>query len=502
MTHLMETHKLPEVVDNGGLIARRIIALADKDEDMGAMLARALICRQQDVMGDGTATAAVLFQAIYDRGVQYLASGGNATRLRHHLDKALPTLLNALDDMTFPIAGKDNLTRLAETLCHDRVLAQMLGEIFDIIGEYGQLDIRKDQGRGLRREYVEGMYWNSGLFSRDRLGEPGVFQNEYENTAILLIDFRVDEPRDFMPLLEQAVANRVEALVIVAPDLSENAMAGLLLANQKLPNFQVMAVKTPGTNAEDRAAAIEDIAVLTGASPLLRAAGHTLQQAAYRDFGWARRVWANPRSFGLVGGKGDPRRLRQHLGSLQTRFARSNDPDERDRVQHRIGKLMGGSATLWIGGSTEPEIAYQKSLAERTARTIRAAVREGVVPGGGVALLACRAAMDGRHTDCTDPDERAAYRILHHALAEPARAIFANAGYDPGDMMAQISGADKGCGFDVRTGSVVDMQAAGIVDSTAVIKAALHNAVATAGLALSIDVLVHHRQPEIVTHPG
>ncbi|HLV36845.1 MAG TPA: chaperonin GroEL [Spirillospora sp.] len=496
---LVHPGKLPELLDSGGIVARRIIELADRGEDVGAMLLRALVCRQHDDMGDGTATAAVLFQAVFDASLRYVAAGGNAARLRYHLERALPLILNQLDSMTVFVEGKERLVNIANSICHDPPMADLLGEIFDIIGPYGQIDIRKDQARGLRREYVEGMYWNGGLFSRAMIADAANQRTVYENAALFLSDFEVEEPRDLLPLIEAAVEAKISALVIVIRRLSEKAMSLVVAANRP-EKLRVMAVKLPGSNPVDRDGALEDLAVLTGAVPLLRVAGSTLESVRPEHFGRSRRAWADLRNFGIVAGKGNTRALRQHLFHLEEQFNRTADPELRKKIQARIGRLMGGSATLYVGGATKLEIEARKALAERTAETLRGAVREGVLPGGGVALLNCRAALEDY--DSADPDERAACQILVKALAEPARVIYANAGYDPSEVMAKLAYAPPGHGFDVITGQIIDMQQAGILDSAPVLKHALRSAVTTAGLALSVDVLVQHRKPETATQPG
>ncbi len=499
ISRLDNDKKTPEILDNGGLIARRVIELRQRDEDIGAMLARAMLCRQQDVLGDGSATAAVLLQALYKGGLRYLAAGGNAMRLRHYLERALALALADLDAQTVAVHGKDKLAQVAEAICQDAPLAKLLGEIFDIIGAYGQLDIRKDKGRGLRREYIEGMFWNSGLFSRDMIENQKDLQTVYEEPAIVIADFQINDPRHIMPMLEIAVAQKIERLLLIAGDLSSNAIAGLRLANGKLKNFRVMAVRGPGLNPADRQTAIEDLAVLTGAAPLLKVAGQDLRQITRANFGAARRAWASPHNFGIIGGKGDPRQLRRHVRNLQVQYQKTKDSQRRDSLQGRIGKLMGGSATLWIGGLSQTEIDSRKALAEATANTLRAAVKEGVLPGAGLAFLHCRGQLRSKMTG-GEADERAAYRILYEALAEPARAIYENAGYEPGAIFAQLSQAAEQHSFDVIRGQLVERHS--LLDSAAVLKLALRNAVLTAGLALTIDVLVQHKQPEIARAPG
>ena len=500
VTPLTENKNTPEILDNGGVIARRVIELHRREEDIGAMLTRALICRQHDSMGDGSATTAVLFQAIYNGGLHYLASGGNPMRLRHYFEKALRPLLAELDEQTCKVDGKQMLAQVAQSICYDAELAGLLGEIFDIIGAYGRLDIRKDNGRELRREYVEGMAWDSGLFSRDMILNRAELQTVYEEPALVLIDSKVGDPRHVMPMLEIAVEKKIEKLVLVAADMSNDAMAGLLMANGKLKDFQVMAVRGPGLNADDRLAALDDLAVATGAEPLIQDAGYSLKDITYQQFGAARRAWASPHNFGIIGGKGDPRKLRKHIALLQNRLNAVEDAQDREKLVKRIGRLMGGSATLWIGGVSETEIEQRKELAQNTAAAMRTAVSEGVLPGAGSAYLRCRQVLEDRMSNAVDTDERASYRILYDALAEPARAIYENAGYEPGEVMARLAWADNGYGFDVLRNQVIEND--GIMDCAAILKAALRHAVHTAGMVLTVDVMVHHKTPEIARQPG
>lgn len=492
----------PEVLDSGGVIARRIIELANGDEDMGAMLLRAAICRQQDDIGDGTATTAVLFQEIFNQGLRYIAAGGNAIRLRHHLEHALPIVLCELDKQTFAIEGQEALTKMANSLSHDPPMAQLMGEIFDVIGEYGQLDIRKHHGRELRRDYVEGVYYNnSGLFSREMITDKLASRTEFNKAHIFLCDFVIEDPRELFPVIETAVKAKVRSLAIIARGMSETAMS-LVFAANKPDRFETMAIKLPDSNPTYRMAVLEDLAMLTNATPMLKVAGDTLVAVTPEHFGQARHVWATHHQFGIRAGRGNPRKLREHITTLEKAFSVNKDSDERQHLEARIGKLMGGTATLWIGGSTEPEIELRKALAERVASTMRSAVREGAVLGGGRALMNICSVLEKRRDAASDADEGAAYHILIKAFDEPARAICENAGYDPSEVLAKLSCEDCTQGFDVLTNSMVNMVDAGILDCAAVQKMAVRNAISTAALALTIDVLVHHRKPEIVGQPG
>jgi chaperonin GroEL len=244
--------------------------------------------------------------------------------------------------------------------------------------------------------------------------------------------------------------------------------------------------------------ALDDLSHRTGAKAFVKAAGESLESVKPCDFGGVRRFWADDKIFGIVGGGGNPAVLRQHLRSLRSLYHSATETDVRKKTLERIGELMGSSVTLWVGGFTEPEINARKSLAQRAALTMRAAVQEGVVPGGGVALLNCRAALKRARGAVWDDDETAAYRILIEALSAPAHAIYRNAGYDPGEVMGKLMHENVDMGFDVVSGQVVNCCEAGILDSVLVLKTSVRNAIQTAGLALTIDSLVHLAEPEMV----
>lgn len=494
------TQKTPELLDNGGMIARRIVQLSERSSDAGAMFIRHMLWRVHEEAGDGTATAAVLFHAIYNEGIRYLASGGNAMRLRGFLEHGLRLILNELEQLTIPVAGKKQLANVAETLCHDPELAKHLGEIFDIIGDSGQLDIRSGYGRALGSEYPDGSYWEQGIISREILGETEFSIAELQDVHVLISDQKIESPRDLMPLLEQAMHANVRTLLIVAQDYADS-VKGFLVTNWKRDVFKAIAIKIPGNIPDDQRAFMEDIAVLTGGTPIFKAAGQTLETAHLNDLGRARRAWANAVHFGIIAGKADPTALRQHISNLRTLEQTTLNPDLRQKLQQRLGKFRGGSATLSIGGSTDTEIKSRKALAERSAQAMRGAVRAGVVPGGGVALLNCQAALKPLLANHADADERAAYRILHQALEMPLRTIVSNAGIDVGTVLAECNHHGNGYGWDARSGQVVDVVEAGIFDVSTVVRSAVAAAISSAALALTVDVLVHHKNPEQTIQP-
>jgi chaperonin GroEL len=492
----------PELLDNGGVIAKRIIQLPDYRADVGAMFVRDMLWRLQEQEGDGTATAAVLFQATFNEGVRLVAAGLNARRLQGFLEEGIEVILNELRRQTVPVNDAHHLAQVAFTVCQDRELSDLLGEIFDIVGGYGRLEIREGSSRGLEREYVEGIYWERGLLSRQMVADPQRLRSELEDAAIVLSDLNIQEPQQILPVLVTAFQAGLKRLLIVADEIADSALS-LLLANSKPDHMQILAVKTPGFGREQQADFLVDAAVLCGGRPFLRATGDTFKAIRSEDFGRARRVWADLRSFGLIGGMGDPRQLRRHLAALRAAHSETDDLALRGKLHERIGRLMGGSATLRVGGVTVRDIEARKELTERTAAAVRGAMQEGVVPGGGVALLACRPALQ-RCIDAThDPEARAAYQILLRAVAEPLRTIVANAGYDPSDALAEVRMAGPGYGFDVLTGRVTEMGAAGITDPANVVKAVTYAGLTSAALALTIDVMVHRtEQPAHATPPS
>jgi chaperonin GroEL len=274
-----------------------------------------------------------------------------------------------------------------------------------------------------------------------------------------------------------------------------------LQTNKNPERIQVLAVKTPGWDKEQQADALVDLAVLTGGRPYIRAAGETLIRINPSHFGHARRAWVETMNFGIVGGKGDPRKLRQHIATLRSAYEKTEAVAQRDLLRQRIGKLLGGSATLWVGGITESEIQARTERAERTAKSVRSAMIEGILPGGGVALLACQPALLQRKRASTVDDERAAYEILSQAITEPFRAILTNAGYVPGEVLIKMELAGPGFGFDVNCGEVVHMLRDGVADPAYVVKSAVYAGISSAALALTVDTLIHPAKPERAALP-
>jgi chaperonin GroEL len=492
--------KRPELLDNGGLIARRILQLQDRNADMGAMFLRHVLWRQRERAGDGTATTAVLFQSIYNQGITYITAGGNPMRLRSHLERGMRIILEQLEALARPLGGREQIAQFAAVLCHDADLAAMIAEVLDMVSGHGAIDVRSGRGRALERQYVLGSYFKGKPLSEWILADQPSRRVELQEAALLVSDLNLTDPAELVPLLRLVDQAGIQNLMVVAREASEQSVAALLAAGRAPRPCRILLVKAPDA-VTGQSAMLHDLALLTGARVLLRVAGDSLRKLRLEDLGHARRVWSDEEFFGVVSGKGPPGPLRAHVGSLRAAFEHAEEPDVRQKIRDRIGKLLGGTAVLWVGGVSEIDIGIRKELAARTLEATRATIGKGVVPGGGTALLACRARLQELAGQATDLDERMAYQILSRALEEPTRTILHNAGYDVGRGMGEIARAGPGYGFDVRSEQVVDMVAEGLIESAGVLGAALHAAIASAALALTIDVLVQTRLPELSFEP-
>jgi Chaperonin GroEL (HSP60 family) len=486
--------RTPEVLEDAGVIARRVIQLKDRQADVGAMLLRDVLWRVQKQVGDGTATAAILFASLYEQGVRYIAAGGNAMQLRKALERGIETILKALDAQTQAIQGQKNLTRLAESLCFDAGLAPMLGEIFDTVGHYGFIELRNSNSRQTSHRYVAGSYWPSKTLSPYFYTNPGALRYDLYDAAILLSDLDFNDPREMTSVVQSVLQSEHKALLIVANSLSESVL-GLLVAAGRATPLKVVAVQAPEAGVA-RIAALQDLAALTGARPLLKDAGDSLRGWKLSDLGGARHIWSDNRRLGIVSGQGDPRRLRQHIRSLQAAYEAA-ESDKKEPIRNRIGRLLGCSAAILIGGDTESEINLLEERLKKSCALMRLALHDGVLPGGGIALLNCQEALNDLYTTSDQDEQRAAYSMLMRALEEPFNTIVSNAGYEPAAIRSELNNAPAGFGFDALTGQVVDMTAAGIYEITQVLKQAVRIGFSGAATALTIDTVVHKRKPEV-----
>lgn len=489
-------HEAPEILDDGAIIARRIIQITPRGADVGAMLLRHALWRMHEEVGDGATTMAVLYQAILSEGVRAITQGGcNAMLLRAGLEKGLSAIQESLQQAAHPLVGKAAIARFACGLVQGNcALAEMLGELFDIVGAEGLVVVEKGNRLGLEREYIEGTYWHlSGWFSRHFVTDATRQQTTFEDAALLISNLAITEPEQLIPVLEQCAKAGVRKLVITAKAISDRTV-GLLVQNNQAKTGSTLVVRTPRVQEADQVAAMEDMAALTGGRVFYAAANPDFRAFQLADLGYARRAWATQSLFGLFGGKGDPRQVRQHIRHLRGQLKTAASEHEEQMLRERLGRMTGGTAILRVADATDTGSAALKTLALRAVTTLRHALNGGVVAGGGVALLQTQQAL--AHLSTANMDEATAYNILQRALEEPLRVLAQNAGYYPATIVEQVKAAAPGCGFDARSGQVVDMAQSGIQDALLILQKALAVAVSGATQALTTDAIVHHRKPQ------
>jgi chaperonin GroEL len=500
VTREISANRSPELLDSGGVIARRIIELPDPDENVGAMYVRGALWNLHERVGDGVATAAILFQSIFNEGLKYIAAGGNAMVLRRNLEAGMAIIIRSLDELVVPISGEEALTGVAKTVCHDHDMAAALGKLISIIGEYGMLDIRAGHGRGIERELIAGSYWPGAIQSKKMIYDALQNRTVFESAAILVTDLEIEEPQELMPVIKAAVDAKISRLVIMCSKAAEQVQ-GLMFQSKSSEKLQMIAVKVPGLRSDVQMTNMIDMALLTGGKTLVKAAGDTLEGVTPEHFGFARRIWASEDYTGIVHPQGDPKDTRRHIDILRTAFQNAQNSEDRQRLQERIGKLLGGAAGIDVGGLTETEMDTRQQLAKRTADALRGAIRDGILPGGGTALLSCRKALDEMLEKDNSVDSRAAHRILNTALEAPFRALMANSGHSPGKILSKVERTGLSLGYDLVSEQVCEMIPNGILDVATVQKQAVVSAIRSASMALTIDVLVHRKSPPMVTDP-
>ncbi len=489
----------PELLDSGGLIARRITQLPDADADVGAMLLRQLLWRVHEDVGDGTATTAVLFQAILQQSLKLVAAGWNPMRLRDCLEAALPFINTQLNAMTQPV---ESVLDAARCYCPDDEVADVLAEIVTALGPYASVEIQAGHHQHVEREYIPGTFWSSsGLLAASNIADVAARSVEVEHPAILATDFDLEDPRDLEQPLRCAVQMGAPGLVIVARSVSDTVRGFLATARGGF-SFQLACVKTPGQDTTAQMLALQDLARLTGCFPLFRAGGQSISGVTVSDLGRAQAAWATRSNFGIRDGAAEAT-VDAYIRELQRQLAAAPDVPARLGLYERMGRFLGASAILRVGGSTALEIKARQETARRALRTLRLAAVEGVVPGGGSALRQTGIRCADYAAACQDDEERAVYNLLARALAEPFRVLVANSGAEPAAALTLLENAAGGwrVGYDVIGQRAVDMVDAGIVDPTAVVQAAVQGAVKTAALCLTLDVIVHHRLPEQAINP-
>lgn len=490
----------PELLDDGGTIARRILKLDDADADVGAMLLREILWRQREVYGDGAATAAVMFQTVFAEGQRFISAGGNAMLLRQALETGLSCLLKSLQQQIRPLETQADIERVARSIGGDGDVAATLADIFDVLGAHGAIEVREG-GRELGHEFFLGSFWESQVPSNIVFEAVVGHRIELQNTAWLISDFALEDLTALVKLVTDTVAAGYNSLVIVAKSFSQQIIAAQG-ANSRMEGFQLVYLEPTGL-VDEQEAALDDLALITGGQVLRTMAGHSLDGVRREYLGESELAWVDRNRFGIIAGGGDEAVVERQVETLEARYSRSDDERQQVLLRARIGRLRGGSAVVYAAGSSESELQYQTKVISRTIAAMRAALLGGTLPGGGAALLRCLDTLRERYDNSADLYERAAWDILRKAAEAPCRMLLENAGHEaPGLVVDQIASAVNGAGYDLRVGPVVDMHREGVVDSAAALMGAARNGIGGAALALTVDTIVHRANPPLAIEPG
>jgi chaperonin GroEL len=476
----------PPVIANSGVVVAREIELRDRFENIGAQLVKEVASKTSDVAGDGTTTATVLAQAIVQEGMKFVAAGMNPMDLKRGIDKAVEAAVEGLKRLSKPCTSRNEIAQVGSiSASGDAAVGEIIAQAMDKVGKEGVITV--EDGKGLQNEVdlVEGMQFDHGYLSPYFISDAEKQSAALEDPYILLYDKRISAIHDLLPLLEQ-VAKAGKPLLVVAEDVDGEALATLVVNNLR-GTFKSCAVKAPGFG-DRRKAMLEDIAIVTGGTVVSEELGLTLEKVALTDLGRARRVVAAKDDTTIIGGAGDATKIESRVKQLRAQIAEASSDYDRDKLQERIAKLAGGVAVIKVGAATETAMKEKKSRIEDAVHATRAAVEEGILPGGGVALLRVRRAIAQLTGDNRDQD--AGIKIVLRALEEPLRQIVANAGVEPSVVLQRVvEGADQ-FGYDVTAGAYGDLIAMGIVDPTKVARSALQNAASIAGLILTTDAMV------------
>jgi len=481
---LQRSFGAPTVINSGVVVAKEV-QLPDPLENMGAQMVREAASKTSDVAGDGTTTATLLAYALVVEGMKHVAAGLNPMDLKRGIDLACGAVAAELKSMARPCAARTEIEQVATVSANsDKAIGQIVADAMEKVGKEGVISVEDGSGLQSELEVVEGMQFDRGFLS------PYFINAEkqrcvLEDAFILVTDRKISSIQDLLPVLE-IVAKAGKPVLIVAEDVEGEALATLVV-NMLRGILKACAVKAPGFG-DRRKAMLQDIAVLTGARVISEEAGLKLENAKQGDLGRARRVEIDKDDTTLIGGAGDAKKVASRVAQIREELAVATSDYDKEKLQERVAKLAGGVAVVKVGAATEMEMKERKARVEDAVHATRAAVEEGVLPGGGVALLRARAKVAGLRGDNADQD--AGVRIVLRALEEPMRQIVANAGGEPSVVVARVGAGEGNFGFNALTDQYGDMVAMGILDPCKVTRTALQNAASVAGLVLTTDCMI------------
>jgi chaperonin GroEL len=493
----------PTVTHDGVTVAKEI-ELEDPYENMGAQLLKEAATKTNDIAGDGTTTATVLAHTLVTEGLKNVAAGANPMLLKRGIEKATAAVADAIREMAIEINTKEEIASVASISAQDREIGELIAEVMDKVGKDGVITVEESKGLAFETEYVEGMQFDRGYISPYFITNPEAMEASLEEPYILIHEKKISAAQDIVPILEKLIQTGKRDLVIIAEDVDGEALATLVL-NKLRGTFNVLAVKAPGFG-DRRKAMLQDIAILTGGTVISEETGRKLETATLADLGRCDKVVSTKEDTTVVGGHGSEEDIKGRINQIKAEIDISTSDYDKEKLQERLAKLAGGVAVIRVGAATEVELKEKKHRVEDALSATRAAVEEGIVPGGGVALINALGALDKVET--AYPDEQTAVNMLRRALQEPMRGIARNAGMDGAVVVEEVrrlqkSEKDERIGYDVMSGEYQDMVKAGIIDPAKVTRGALENAASIAAMILTTEALITDiPEPEPPMPPG
>ncbi|HVU75486.1 MAG TPA: chaperonin GroEL [Candidatus Paceibacterota bacterium] len=491
----------PTITNDGVSIAKEI-TLADKFEDMGASIVKEVATKTNDKAGDGTTTAVVLTHAIIDEGLKRTAMGANSMMVRRGIEAAAKDAVEELKKMAKPVKGKEDVRQVATISAESEELGKAIADIVEKVGKDGVVTVEESQSIGIETDYVEGMEFDKGYVSAYLITNTERMEAEAKDAPILITDRKISTVKDIIPLLEKVAQSGKRELVIIADDVDGEALATFIV-NRLKGGFNVLAVKAPGYG-DRKKEMLADIAITVGAQVITEDLGLSLEKAELNMLGRANRVVATKDSTTIVGGKGKKAEIEKRIAQLRTQVSNTDSKFDKEKLEERIAKLSGGVAVIRVGAATETEMKYLKDKIEDAVNATKAAIAEGIVPGGGASLakVSAKLAKNLEKMKAQGSEFGVGYGILVNALTAPFKQIVRNAGReDEMVLLAEISGAGTK-GFNAATEEIVDMIAAGVIDPVKVTRSGVENAASAAAVLLTTEAAVADIPEEKKALPG
>jgi len=487
----------PTITKDGVTVAKEI-ELEDKFENIGAELIKEVASKTNDVAGDGTTTAALLAQAMITEGLKMVSSGVSPIELRQGMEKKVAEIVANLKKMSKTISTKEEIAQVASISANDKEIGQIIAEAMEAVGKDGVITVEEGQTFGVTKEVVEGMQFDKGYVSGYMMTNTETMKAEFNEPYILITDKKIASVQEILPLLEKIVQSGKKDLVIIADEIEGEALATFVV-NKLRGTFNVLGIKAPGFG-DRRKAMLEDIAILTGGKFITEEVGLKLEKAEISDLGSARKVVSSKDDTTIVEGKGDKKAINNRVAAIRKELEITDSDYDKEKLQERLAKLAGGVAVIKVGAATETEMKEKKDRIEDALNATRAAVAEGVVAGGGLAL----AQVGNAFTELTDKkDDPAGSKLVDIAVLEPIKQIAANAGKDGSlvlyNIMKEYKAGNKNLGYNAMTDEFEDMFAAGIVDPTKVVRSALENAASATIMFLTTEAVIADK-PEKKEH--